>query len=123
MGQLTSNTRYPWSTVRTPAGILLQKLYGWLGRPRVELRLWTDEEVGAGERSVAAFVIDDFTALLRLLADPEMQFGEMYMAGRIRLERGSLVAALEEVLRRKIVSCYSQLISRPTHPQPAASPS
>jgi cyclopropane-fatty-acyl-phospholipid synthase len=80
---------------------LLQRLYVWLGGPRLSLRLWTDEEIGASEQSVATFAIQDLAALLRLLADPEMQFGELYMEGRIRLESGDLVAGLVEVFQRQ----------------------
>lgn len=74
---------------------LAQKLYEGAGRPAVRLRLWDGTELGAAtEAAVACLVIHDRGTLLRLLAYPELYFGEAYMHGRLDVE-GDLIRCLE----------------------------
>jgi cyclopropane-fatty-acyl-phospholipid synthase len=81
---------------------LVHKLLQILGSPPIRLRIWSDEDAcTANTAPVATLRISDRAALLRLIADPAMQFGELYMNDRIRLVDGSLVAALEMIFLRQ----------------------
>lgn len=90
------------SLIHTPeqtswASRLVRTLLHRLGDPALRLRLWTGETIGAPpEKSVATLYIADRAALLYLVADPDMQFGEMYMQGRITVCEGDLVDALHQ---------------------------
>ena len=78
---------------------LLQRLYDSAGRPPIRLRLGDRVEVSSAESlSLATIVIQDRKALLNLLFDAEVGFGEGYSEGRIVVE-GELVAALEALYR------------------------
>ena len=78
---------------------LLNKLMMAVGEPPVRVRLWDGDEAYAapGER-VAELEIRDRGALLALARNPELNFGEAYMTGRIEVE-GNLVTFLEEINR------------------------
>ena len=74
---------------------LLQKIYRAAGQPAVRLGLWNGVEVSS--KAVLAevdIVIQDRNTLLRLLLDPESEFGDAYSEGRITL-KGDVVSALE----------------------------
>jgi cyclopropane-fatty-acyl-phospholipid synthase len=62
--------------------------------------LWADGSVLATprERAVASIVFRDRLTLLRVLADPDAAFGELYAEGAVDV-RGDLVAALEAAYR------------------------
>jgi cyclopropane-fatty-acyl-phospholipid synthase len=78
---------------------LLQKIYRAAGQPAVQLRLRNGGEVSPKAAfAVANIVIQNRKTLLRLLLDPEAEFGDAYSKGRITLE-GDLVTALEIVYR------------------------
>jgi cyclopropane-fatty-acyl-phospholipid synthase len=69
------------------------------GDPALQVRLWDGESFGASRTSDAPTLrIEDRRALWRLLLDPDMQFGELYMADRLRVE-GDLVRFLEIAFR------------------------
>lgn len=92
---------------------LVRKLLGILGDPPICLQLWTGEAVSpSGAPPTATLHIADRPALLRLIADPEMQFGEMFMQGRITLVAGSLVAALEQTYLHRNSDSIPNRISR-----------
>ena len=78
---------------------VLNKLMSAVGEPPVRLYLWDGEEAfrGPGE-SIADVSIRDRGALLALARNPDLNFGEAYMTGRIEVE-GDLVRFLEEVNR------------------------
>src|SRR5260370_5557456 len=78
---------------------LLQEIYRAAGQPAVQLRLRNGAEVSPrAALAVAKIVIQDRKTLLRLLLDPEVEFGDAYSDGRITLE-GDLVSALEVLYR------------------------
>ena len=92
-------------TARVEAGLIRKTLLA-LGDPAIAFVLWDGTEVAASERApVAKIGITDRKVLLRLLADPQLQFGELYMAGKIAIE-GDLNSLLSEIYR-----CTSQLPS------------
>ena len=78
---------------------LLEKIYRSAGQPSVRLGLRDSAEVLPKEaQALANIVIRDRKTLLRLLLDPEAEFGDAYSKGRITLE-GDLVSALEVLYR------------------------
>ena len=92
----------PEHTISSLEGRLLRQLLGMLGDPPIRLQLWNGEAVAPPAATpLATFGIADRGALLRLIADPEMQLGEMYTVGRVTLVDGDLVAALQQVFQRQ----------------------
>src|SRR5262249_25843321 len=78
---------------------LLREIYDAVGKPQIALRLRNGGGVSPQDApSVADVIIEDRETLLRLILDPEIEFGEGYSKGRIAVE-GDLVAALEAVFR------------------------
>jgi len=66
---------------------ILQKIYRAVGQPSVRLGLRNSAEVSPKDAlPVANIVIQDGKTLLRLLLDPEAEFGDAYSKGRITLE-------------------------------------
>jgi len=79
----------------TLARLLLQ---GLAGAP-IGVVLWDGARFAAGPgRPVAWIWLKDRSALTRLLLDPDLQFGELYSAGRLEVD-GSLVDLAEAVYR------------------------
>lgn len=77
--------------------LLLVRMLESLGNPPLQLVLWDGQEIiSQGQLPVARVLIRDRGALLKLLANPELQFGEMYSAERIDVE-GNLADLLEVV--------------------------
>ena len=80
-------------------GRLVRYLLRSLGDPPLGVSLWNGEtfspEAGA---AVAQVRITNRASLLKLLADPEFQFGECFCDGTIEVE-GDLVRLLEELIR------------------------
>jgi cyclopropane-fatty-acyl-phospholipid synthase len=61
--------------------------------------LWNGEEIGPpGVEPVARVLVRDRRTLLKVLANPDLAFGDAYSDGRIEVE-GSLVALLETLYR------------------------
>jgi len=81
---------------------LLRRLLSLLGSPPIGVQLWNGDpiQVGTGP-TLATIFIKDRSALLKFLVDPEMQFGELYLDGRIALQGGDLVALLQQVFLRQ----------------------
>jgi len=70
-----------------------------LGNPPLELVLWDGQEIPSPRNPpVARVLIRDRGAMLKLLANPELGFGEMYAADRIEVQ-GDLVDCLEAIYR------------------------
>lgn len=83
--------------------LLIGGLLESLGNPPLQVILWDGQEVaGAGKTSIitipSRLLIRDRGALMHLIADPELHFGEMYVAGRIEVQ-GDLAAFLEIIYR------------------------
>lgn len=82
-----------------PAARAVERLLLAMGDPDLRVRLPSGDEIGAPpERARGTVWLRDRRALLRALADPEMQFGELYTAGRLAVE-GDLVSLLSSALR------------------------
>jgi len=78
---------------------LLERLLASLGNPPIEMALWDGQKIApADKKPLTRLVFRDRGALLRLISDPELQFGETYSAGRTEVE-GDLVTFLESVYR------------------------
>jgi cyclopropane-fatty-acyl-phospholipid synthase len=79
--------------------LLLARMMESLGNPSVDVVLWDGQEIaGAGKSALGRVLIRDHGALLKLIANPELGFGEMFTAGRIEVE-GNLVDCLEAIYR------------------------
>jgi cyclopropane-fatty-acyl-phospholipid synthase len=95
---------------------LLQKIHRAAGQPAIRLELRNGAEVSPKDALAATnIVIQDRNTLLRLLLDPEAEFGDAYSEGRITLE-GDLVSALELLYRSMSEaqhhSWYVKLVSK-----------
>jgi cyclopropane-fatty-acyl-phospholipid synthase len=95
---------------------LLQKIHRAAGQPTVRLEVRNGAELSPKDAlAVTNIVIQDRKTLLRLLLDPEAEFGDAYSEGRIALE-GDLVSALEILYRSMSEaqhnSWYVKLVSR-----------
>lgn len=80
--------------------VVLRTLLRALGDPPVRFVLWNGEEVAISrERPVARLLVRDARAVLRLAANPERNFGDLYAAGRIEV-LGDMAGFLATVYRR-----------------------
>jgi cyclopropane-fatty-acyl-phospholipid synthase len=90
----------PGQTHGSLAARLLRRLLSSFGNPPVEFLLWSGECV-APEGAAAATIkirIRDRATLLRVLRDPQVQFGEAYSSGRVEVE-GDLIQLIELIYR------------------------
>jgi len=79
--------------------LLLARMMESLGNPPLRLVLWDGQEIACADRApIARVVIRDRGAMLKLIANPELGFGEMYTADRIDV-RGNLVECLDAIYR------------------------
>ncbi len=79
--------------------LLLSKMLRAIGDPPVQIVLWNGCEVNScGGNAVSRIYIHDRGALFKLIADPELYFGELYSAQRIEVQ-GNLLEFLEAVYR------------------------
>ena len=77
--------------------LLLARMMESLGNPPLSLALWDGQEIASpANQSIARVLIRDRGALLKLITNPEMAFGEMYTAERIEVE-GNLADCLEAI--------------------------
>jgi cyclopropane-fatty-acyl-phospholipid synthase len=80
-------------------GRLLRMLLNVFGDPRLRIVLWNGDAISTSrEPPVASMHIADRASLIRLCADPDLQFGELYSEGAVAVE-GSLELLLEELYR------------------------
>lgn len=87
------------NTVFATEKFLLAKMMRAIGNPPLQLVLWNGEEIANHDgHSVARVLIRDRGALLKLVTDPELYFGELYSAERIDVQ-GNLMDFLEAVYR------------------------
>jgi len=87
------------SKVFSAEKLLLARMMESLGNPPLELVLWDGQAIAnTGNSPVARVLIRDRGALLKLIANPELGFGEMYTAERIEVQ-GNLVDCLEAIYR------------------------
>ena len=87
------------SKVFSAEKLLLARMMESLGNPPLDLVLWDGQEIESRRNPpVARVLIRDRGALLKLIANPELGFGEMYTAERIEVQ-GDLVDCLEAIYR------------------------
>ncbi len=85
--------------VFTAEKLLLARMMESLGNPPLELVLWDGQTIsGSTNPALARVLIHDRGALLKLIANPEFEFGEMYAVGRIEVQ-GILADCLEAIYR------------------------
>ncbi|MGE3480523.1 MAG: class I SAM-dependent methyltransferase [Gammaproteobacteria bacterium] len=78
---------------------LLAYMFDAIGNPPVQLVMWNGERFSFSRAPAIARVhIHDRSALLRLILDPELYFGDAYTRGNIEVE-GDLVKFLESIYR------------------------
>lgn len=78
---------------------LLGKMMRAIGDPPVQVVLWNGHEIQNNKGVMGAKVfISDRSALLKLVIDPELNFGELYSAQRIEVQ-GNLLDFLEAIYR------------------------
>lgn len=93
-------------------GRLIARLLEAFGNPRLGFVLWNGERLAHGDVTpVATLHISDRKTLLRLIADPDVQFGEAYSDGKIDVE-GDFVSMIEELYRGAAVGAGSVAIAR-----------
>ena len=79
--------------------LLLERMMRAIGNPPVQIVLWNGQEISNhDENTVAQVLIRDRGALLKLVTDPELYFGELYSAQRIEVQ-GNLLDFLDAVYR------------------------
>lgn len=78
---------------------LVAKMLHAFGDPPIDVVLWNRQTIPSRRgNAVARVLIRDRGALFKLVADPELNFGELYSAERIEV-RGNLVDFLEAVYK------------------------
>ena len=75
---------------------LVQKMLQVAGNPPLSISLWDGSEVTSGTGSAAELTIHDRAALLKLIIDPELHFGDLYSSGRVDVS-GELLQFLDVV--------------------------
>ena len=87
------------NTVFATEKLLLTRMMRAIGNPPLQVVLWNGQEISNHDGNTLARVhIRDRGALLKLVTDPELYFGELYSAQRIDVQ-GSLMDFLEAVYR------------------------
>jgi cyclopropane-fatty-acyl-phospholipid synthase len=80
-------------------GRFLRYMLKSLGDPPVQVSLWNGDTVMPASGDPMAHIrISDRASLLKLLSDPELQFGECFCDGTVQVE-GDLVTLLETLIR------------------------
>lgn len=79
--------------------LLLARMMESLGNPPLDLVLWDGQAIpSSGKPALARVLIRDRGAMLKLIANPELGFGEMYTADRLEVQ-GNLADSLEAIYR------------------------
>lgn len=87
------------AAVSALATVLLKRVLDSIGNPCIQFVLWNGDEIpGHSDAKSGRILIHDMGALLKLVAHPAMNFGEMYASRRIDVQ-GDLAELLEEVYR------------------------
>ncbi|MCG6887640.1 MAG: cyclopropane-fatty-acyl-phospholipid synthase family protein [Proteobacteria bacterium] len=78
---------------------LINQVVDMIGHPPLKIILWDGQAVYGGDKQdVPVVTLLDRGTLLRLIVDPEMQFGDLYSSGRIRFD-GDMAGFLTIVFR------------------------
>jgi cyclopropane-fatty-acyl-phospholipid synthase len=80
-------------------GRLLRRLLSELGDPPVEFILWSGERIAPASSTPAIKIrVHDRATLLRVVRDPQVQFGDAYADGRVEVE-GDLIELIGMIYR------------------------
>ncbi len=90
---------------------LLRRLLDALGSPPVRVTLWNGETIATRDPAPATIRIHSRAALLKLLLNPELHFGEAYADGTLEVE-GDLVQLLEDAYHAMPPARSSGLLRR-----------
>ena len=91
--------RMPGSILFAAEKLLVTRMMRAIGDPPVQIVLWNGQEISNHQGNpVARILIRDRGALLKLVSDPELCFGELYSTQRIEVQ-GNLLEFLEAVYR------------------------
>ena len=91
---------------------LMRRLLASLGDPPLRVTLWNGESMATGAvEPVAEIRIASRVTLLKLLVNPELQFGDGYTEGSIEVD-GDLVKLMEVVYRGMARASYSESLLR-----------
>ncbi len=98
LGGRRPGTGHPFAHVTAFDRWLVHKMLDVVGRPPIAIALWDGHVVAEPDDPVARITVHDRAAMFKLIADPELHFGDLYSSGRVELE-GDLVRFLEVVYR------------------------
>ncbi|HQS59469.1 MAG: cyclopropane-fatty-acyl-phospholipid synthase [Gallionellales bacterium 35-53-114] len=99
MPSATENSSSFGNIVFSPEKMLLTRMMRAIGNPSIEIVLWNGQKISSHYgKEVAQVIIRDRGALLKLITDPELYFGEMYSAQRIDVQ-GDLLEFLDAIFR------------------------
>ncbi len=68
---------------------LVSKMLGGLNNPPISIVLWNNEEISnlsPTEKPVTRIFIKDRISVIKLIVNPELNFGDLYSAGKIDIE-------------------------------------
>jgi cyclopropane-fatty-acyl-phospholipid synthase len=109
--------RRPAARVSSPERWLLRTFLRAMGDPAIRIALWNGDSVCTADAAPAGTVlINDRRTLLRLVYQPELEFGEAYTDGRIQVD-GDLVGLLEAVYRAPVRPWAEWLLRRAPRPR------
>lgn len=95
---------------------LLRTFLRAMGNPAIQVTLWNGESVSTADApAVAAVRVADRHTLLRLMYQPELEFGEAYSDGRLQVN-GDLVELLETLFRTAVSPWAQRLLRRAPRP-------
>ena len=95
---------------------LLRTFLRAMGNPAIHLTLWNGESVRTADAPPVTTVhVADRRTLWRLMYRPELEFGEAYSDGRLRVD-GALVHLLETVYRAPVSPWAHRLLRRAPRP-------
>jgi cyclopropane-fatty-acyl-phospholipid synthase len=96
-------------------GRMLAKLFQTLNHPSIRIVLWNGMALsGSAKDPVATVTIHDRALLLRLILNPDLYFGEGYMAGDIEVD-GDLIGFLEEIYKSRACAPRYAVLERLSH--------
>jgi len=90
---------HPFARVISLDRWLVKKMLKVAGNPPLSVYLWDGREVNTCPDPVSRLTINDRAALLKLIIDPELHFGDLYSSGRADVD-GDLVQFLEVIYAR-----------------------
>ena len=98
LGGRKPGSGHPFAHVTGLDRWLVHKMLSVVGDPPIAISLWDGQTVAEPENPVARVTIHDRAAMFKLIADPELHFGDLYSSGRVELD-GDLVRFLEVIYR------------------------